>query len=103
MSSNTVRSRKLLESRGFLVDVVESWNSFTKRRKDLCGTWDIFACNGENITLVQTTSRGNMSSRIHKIAESEWTPKLRTAGIRLLVHGWDKFNNRWRVKETDVS
>ena len=103
MSSNTVRSRKLMESRGFLVDVVESWNHFTKRRKDLCNTFDIFASNGENVTLVQTTSRGNMSSRVKKIAESEWTPKLRTAGIRLLVHGWDKFNNRWRVKETDVS
>lgn len=103
MSSNTVRSRKLLESTGYTVDVVESFNYFTKRRKDLCGIFDIFACNGKDVTLVQTTSRDNMAARVNKIAESEWTPKLRTAGIRLIVHGWDKFNNRWRVKETDVS
>jgi len=40
-----------------------------------------------------------MSARAKKIREHENLEVVRKAGIRILVHGWVKRNNRWEVKE----
>lgn len=85
------------------VQKVEVWNAFAKRRVDLFGCWDILAIKGKETIAVQCTSRGNMSSRIKKIAESEYTPMLREAGWTLWVIGWDKQDGKYRMKLEDVS
>lgn len=102
--SPTSRSLAELRKRGYpLVQVVEKWNPHARVRQDLFGVVDVLAV-GEDIVAVQATSRSNVASRVTKIAESEATPHLRKAGIRLLVHGWSKNRSgRWQLHEVDVS
>jgi hypothetical protein len=90
----------LLESRGYKCDVVESYNAFTRRKKDLFHIFDILAIgNGETVG-IQITSKSNMSSRIKKISESEFLPELVRSGWRLIIIGWfKKPNGRYDYKE----
>lgn len=93
-----------MRKRGYEADVVERWDSFAKLRRDLWGVCDVLCLGDGEVVAVQTTSRSNMSSRMKKIAESPRVPAIRKAGVRLLIHGWDKGpNGRYRVKEVDVS
>ena len=93
------RSVLRLREEGYLVENVEKYNAFTKRRNDLFGVIDLLAIGPKETVAIQVTSKGNMSSRIKKIEESENLPLMLGAGWRILVHGWFKENNRWRVKE----
>jgi hypothetical protein len=102
-TSNTTRSKALMESEGWAVAVVEYWNAFTKRRHDLFGVWDLLCAGPSGTAAIQTTSRGNISSRARKIAESEYIAACRAAGWQLEIHGWDKYEGRWRCKRVDVS
>lgn len=103
MATNTTRSRARLEEIGFAVDVVESWNHFTKRRKDLYGCFDLIGCGPLGVVFLQTTSRGNMSSRIRKITECVAIDGIRKAGVLLWVDGWDKYKGRWRCKTVELT
>jgi hypothetical protein len=89
-----------MESRGYKCDVVESYNAFTRRKKDLFSIFDILAIgNGETVG-IQITSKSNMSSRIKKISESEFLPELVRSGWKILVLGWyKKPNGRYDYKE----
>ena len=100
MASQNVRTVALMESRGYKCDVVESYNAFTRRKKDLFSIFDILAIgNGETVG-IQITSKSNMSSRIKKISESEFLPELVRSGWRLVVIGWyKKDNGRYDYKE----
>ena len=102
--SPTSHSLKNLRERGYEPWVVEYWNSFTRRRVDLFGIFDILAVgNGETIA-VQTTSRSNMSARAKKIAESEYISGCRDAGWRIEIHGRYKDKRGWwQLKSLDVS
>jgi len=102
--SLTNRTVHRLREEGWdLVEVVEHYNAFTKRKHDLFGIIDVLAIGDRGILMVQVTSRGNMSSRIKKIADSEAIHHLRDADIMIHVHGWDKHEGRWRCKVTDIS
>ena len=94
------RTIALLEERGYQCDTVESFNSFTKRKKDLFGIFDILAVgNGETVA-VQLTSKSNMSTRIKKISESDKLPEILRSKWRILVIGWyKKPNGRYDYKE----
>jgi hypothetical protein len=89
-----------LRKLGYQTANVETYNSFTKRKKDLFGVIDILAIgNGETLA-VQVTSKSNMSSRIKKIEESEALPEMLRSGWRVIVHGWWKgTNGRYQLKE----
>jgi hypothetical protein len=89
-----------MESRGYKCDVVESYNAFTRRKKDLFSIFDILAIgNGETVG-IQITSKSNMSSRIKKISESEYLPELVRSNWKILVLGWyKKPNGRYDYKE----
>lgn len=86
-----------------LVQKVEVWNPWARKRKDLFDCWDVLAIKDGETIAVQTTSRNNISSRAAKIAEAESTPHLRKAGWKLIIHGWDKKDGKYRIKEVDVS
>jgi hypothetical protein len=103
--SPTVRSLAHLRKTCQAVQVVERWNSFTKTRHDLFGFIDIIAIRDGETIAVQSTSWGNISSRAKKIAESELVEHVRSAGWRILVHGWKKNakTNRYELKEVDIS
>lgn len=96
--SPTQRTLKELRGRGYLAYILERWNQFAKRRQDMWG-FDIIAVRQGEIALVQCTSMSNVSARVKKIADLETTPRLREAGFKLLVWGWDGP----RLREVDVS
>jgi hypothetical protein len=99
----TQRSLEYLRAEGYLCEVVEKWNSFTKTRKDLWGWCDILAIRENEILAVQVTAAG-VSSRIKKIMESNTLPFVRKAGIRIEVHGWRKnIKGRYVMRIEDMS
>jgi hypothetical protein len=89
-----------MEERGYICDIVESYNAFTKRKKDLFNLFDILAIgNGETIA-IQLTSKSNMNARVKKISESSALPEILRSGWRVLVIGWyKKPNGRYDYKE----
>lgn len=100
MSSLNQRTIALYQDLGYKCTVVESYNSFTKRKKDLFGIFDVLAIgNGQTIG-IQITSKSNMSARIKKIEESEFLPEIIGAGWRIIVVGFfKKPNGRYDYKE----
>ena len=100
MTSLNQRTVALLKDRGYQCDIVESYNAFTKRKKDLSGVFDILAIGKGETIGVQITSKSNIAARIKKIEESEYLPLLLEAGWRIIVFGWfKKDNGRYDVKE----
>ncbi len=72
--------------------------------KKKCHFIDILAITEEGqVVAVQVTSKSNMGARIKKIADSEAVKYVRKAGWKIFVWGTYKQNNRWQVKEVDVS
>ena len=108
--SPTQSSLAALRAQGYACWIVEHWNSYTRRREDLFNAWDILAVgNGETLA-VQTTSASNVSARVRKIADNEYTAELRKSGWRLEIHGWRKRKvkrggkaERWVCRVVDVS
>lgn len=88
-----------------LVAVVEHWNPHCRIRQDLFGIIDILALRGTETIAVQSTSWGNVKSRIDKMIESPNIAAIRKAGWKILVHGWRKNakTNRYELKEIDIS
>lgn len=102
MSSPTQRSLKELRKAGWLVAVVEKYNSFTKQRMDLWGFGDLLAIKGNDTMIVQTTSGSNVSKRLEKIASHPCLPMaqfwLESPTRRIEVHGWRKVGPRGKRK-----
>lgn len=102
MSSPTQRSLTYLRKSYPLVQVVERWNPFARRRVDLFGIIDVVAV-GDDIMAVQTTSSGNVSARVKKILESDALPILLRNKIRVVVHGWRKnAKGKWVLREVEM-
>lgn len=100
--SLTARSTAHLRDLGYLVATVEHYNSFTRRKHDLFGCIDLLAIgNGETVA-VQVTSKSNLAARRHKIEEAEAYPEMLRSGWRIVLHGWFKENNRWKLKEVEL-
>lgn len=91
-----------MRDQGYYAEVVERYNSFTKRRNDFAGFIDILCLGDGEIVGVQTTSYSNMSARAKKIREHENFDAVLRSGIKIVVHGWRKVNNRWQVKVIDI-
>jgi hypothetical protein len=105
-ASLTNLSQRQLTDDGWTVDVVERWIPHTSTRRDLFGMFDLLALRGAETMAVQVTSRGNLSSRARKIADSPLLPAVREAGWTLHLHGWDQPKGpgtRYRLKAVDVS
>jgi hypothetical protein len=88
--SPTQRSLSHLRQQGYLVAIVEHWNSFTRRRNDLFQFADLLAVK-DGITLaVQTTSGSNMAARLSKLTGIAAVGQCIRAGWRVEIHGWAK-------------
>ena len=99
----TQRSLAALRELGYLVEVVEKWNSFTRTRKDLWGWADLLAVRRGEVLAVQVTATG-VSSRIKKIMDSETIGRVREAGIRIEVHGHRKNSKgKYVMRVVDIS
>lgn len=99
MSSLNQRTIALYEEQGYKCEVVESYNAFTKRKKDLFGIFDVLAVGNNETIGIQITSKANMSARVKKIQESEFLPEILRSGWRVVVIGWfKKPNGRYDYK-----
>jgi len=99
----TQRSLAALRKLGYLVEVVEKWNSFTRTRKDLWGWADLLAIRRGEVLAVQVTSEG-VANRIKKVMDSETIARVREAGVRVEVHGWRKnVKGRYVQRVVDLS
>ena len=78
----TQRSLAALRELGYLVEVVEKWNSFTRTRKDLWGWADLLAIRRGEVLAVQVTSEG-VANRVKKVTDSETINRVREAGVRI--------------------
>ncbi len=100
----TQRTLSEMRKRGYVAAITERWNPFAKIRQDLFGIVDVICLGDNEVVAVQTTSGSNVASRVTKIAESDKTPALRKAGVRILVHGWRKnAAGKWTLREVDCS
>jgi hypothetical protein len=100
LGSLNQRTIALYAEQGYKCEVVESYNAFTKRKKDLFGIFDVLAVGNEQTIGIQITSKSNMSTRIKKIQESEFLPELLRSNWRIVVIGWfKKPNGRYDYKE----
>lgn len=95
--SPTQRTLKHLRENGYLVQVVERWNAFARRRVDLFGFIDLIAIRESETLAVQATSASNVSARVKKIADHEHVGAVRRAGWRIVVMGWAKGKREPRV------
>ncbi len=99
----TQRSLAALRELGYLVEVVEKWNSFTRTRKDLWGWADLLAIRRGEVLAVQVTSEG-VANRVKKVMDSETIDRVREAGVRVEVHGWRKnVKGRYVQRIVDLS
>lgn len=102
--SPTQLSLAKLREEGYTCWITEHWNNWSKTRQDLFGFIDILALKGKETLAVQTTSAGNMSARVKKIADHENVGAVREAGWTIHVHGWHQDDKRkWHCKVKDVS
>lgn len=103
-ASPTARTLDALRKDGWLAWVVEKWIPRARQRSDLFGFIDILALRNGEVLAVQATSRSNVSSRVHKIADHANVAAVRAAGWRIEVWGWGKMaNGRWQRRVVDVS
>ena len=99
----TQRSLAYLREQGYLVEIVEKWNSFTKTRKDLWGWCDLLAIKRDKVLAVQVTASG-VAARVKKIQASDTLPRVREAGITIHVHGWRKLSDgKYHLRVVDIS
>ena len=87
--SPTQNSLSALRAQGYTCWIVEYWNSFTRKRVDMFGMFDIIAIRENETLAVQTTTSG-VAARVKKITDSEYLDAVRKAGWRIEVHGWAK-------------
>lgn len=101
-TSPTQLSLKLMKERGYLCEITERWNPFAKIRQDLFQFIDILCLAPGEVVGVQTTSYSNMSARVNKIREHANFQMVSDAGIKVIVQGWHKKDNRWQVREVEI-
>ncbi len=107
MSSPTARSLELLREMKFQCQVVESFNHFTKQRKDLFGIIDILAVHETlGILGVQTTTGSNHSARFKKACKAPLHKWFR-AGAHMAIWSWSKRGKQgerklWTVRVQQV-
>jgi len=102
-TSPTQLSLDFFRKKCYICDVVERWIPGANIRKDLFGFIDILCIKKGEVVGVQATTYSNVSARVAKIRDHENITAVREAGISIWVHGWRKVDNRWTVRDIDLS
>jgi hypothetical protein len=99
MSTPTQRTLKTLREAGWLAEVVEHWNPFSKTRHDLYGWIDIVAIRQGQTLGLQVTTDGNAAARQKKMLALDTLDAWLAAGNMAQLWGWKKRKNRWHYKK----
>jgi hypothetical protein len=67
------------------VAISEHWSEHARRRIDLFGFVDLVAVGNGELIMVQTTTRHNLTGRLHKICDRLETVKRKVDGVLLPV------------------
>jgi hypothetical protein len=106
-TSPTQNTLKTLRKSGYIADIAEYWNSFSRKRKDLFGFIDIVAVVDsefpEPILAIQATSYGNISARVKKIKGIPAAKRWLQSGGKIEVWGWHKVGARYQVRTRPVT
>lgn len=89
--SPTQRTLKELKEQGFVCDIVEKWNAYAKRRKDLFGIVDILALDPTRGFLGVQCTGNDYSGHLKKLTEEkaqECMDWLSTPGGCLELWAW---------------
>lgn len=89
-SSPATRTLKYFRDLGYSAQVVERWNPYARVRVDLFGFIDVVAIKDGEIIGVQTTSKGNITTRIKKILDIPEAKVWLRSGGKIIVQGWGK-------------
>lgn len=100
MASPTSRTLKNLRDRGYTVDVVEYYNAFSRKRKDLFRFIDIVAIHPEEQGAlgVQATTASNLAAREKKARALPGYWLWLQAGNTVEFIGWAKRGPRGKRK-----
>jgi len=98
MTSPTARTLAELRKQGYVAEVVERWNAYTKTRKDLFGGIDLVAVREGETLGVQATVASAVSTRLAKLRAEPRLAVWLAAGNRLQVWGWAKRKVRLKTK-----
>ena len=103
-TSPTVRTLARLRKENFdLVEIVEHYNFFSKKRHDCFSILDIIAIKDKDTYGIQVTSYSNISARVKKMENSDAISHLRDANWQLIVEGWHKKDGKWVGRIVDIS
>ena len=104
MASPTSRTLAYLRKQGYIAQVVEKFNYFTKQRKDLFNVIDIVAVHPDYIGVlgVQVTSRAHIPERVQKVKEEPIMKFWLDAKNRLEVHGWGLMGKLGKRKKYEI-
>ncbi len=84
-------SRKMLESEGWTVGVVEQRIPHTFITRDFLGFADLVICSpSRGIAAVQVTGGGNLSARAIKTRQEPRAAIWLASGGRIIIHDWRK-------------
>jgi len=86
--SYTTKSKELLIHMGYYAEIVESYNSFSNKRKDILSFGDLIALSinpPASILLCQSTSLSNLSARWHKVSDKEIDGQPNPVRLKLLM------------------
>ena len=88
----TTRTLANLRDRGYRPFVVESYNAYIKRKKDLYGFIDVVGLNPDypGVLGVQTTTGDHLAERIHKAKALKAYWHWLQCGNPVEFHGWRK-------------
>jgi hypothetical protein len=100
--SPTARSLAHLRQLGYVVKVVERWNSWAKRREDVFGA-DLLALRPGEILAVQCTSGANHAARRVKLETEGHAALWNSSGATIEIWSWTKAGprgepKRWRLR-----
>jgi hypothetical protein len=106
--SPTARTLRECRKRGYEAQVVEKFNSFTKRRIDLFGCIDVVACTPEGILGIQATSGANHAARMTKAKAEPKLGRWLKAGGQFAVWSFAKQGGRgkrklWTLREESAN
>jgi hypothetical protein len=91
----SARSAAYLRGLGYLVETVERWLPYARRRVDLFNCGDLLAIKpGEPPLLVQVTTTGHQADRMAKALSRPGLLVWLRAGAAFAVHGWRKAGPR---------
>lgn len=104
MTSPTARSLAYLRKEGYLAQVVEKFNMFSKTRIDLFGCIDIVAVRSDVMGMlgIQVTVRSNIQDRVKKCKAELKMRTWLSADNRLEVHGWGLMGKQGKRKKYEL-